>query len=153
MEPQTSLRILWGNQSYMKKVYIYGLLDEDDNIFYIGKSIEPKTRLAAHNSTRRCKILDWFEDKEHYWIEKLTQEGIQLENKEKLKGSEEWEVGDIVSVEERKGNQILHKPSGIIYDSAYQAANALNMSNKSFMSRMRKHPNSKLHDIFTILED
>jgi len=137
----------------MKKVYIYGLLDEDNNIFYVGKSIEPKRRLIDHNSTRRCKILDWFEDKEHYWIEKLTQEGTRLKNKEKLKGSEEWNIGDIINIEEKRSTRILHKPSGVIYDSAYQASNSLNINNKSFIWNMRNHPNSKLHDIFTILED
>jgi predicted GIY-YIG superfamily endonuclease len=136
----------------MKIVYIYGILDENSNITYVGKSTEPKRRLIAHGE-KKCRILDKFEDKEHYWIEKLTEEGIQLKNKEKLKGSEDWEIGDTISVREKKKHKILHKPSGIIYDSVYQAANALNMHDKSFMSRMRKHPNSKLHDIFTILED
>ena len=152
MESQHFLRILRD----MKIIYVYGLLDENDNITYVGKSASPKRRLSDHGTTKKCKILDKFEDVEHYWIKKLTEEGNQLTNKEKLIDGEDWEVGNIVELNNynyKAPVRILHKPSGVIYDSVYQAAQELNIPNDSFGHSMRKHPKSKYHEIFTLLED
>ena len=41
------------------KVYIYGLLDNNNNITYVGKASEPKKRLywhASQSNSRKLKI-------------------------------------------------------------------------------------------------
>jgi len=70
-------------------IYIYGLVDGEGNLFYVGKTQNPRQRLNAH----RCKYgksisiyiieevtqQDW-EEKERYWIEELRDRGYKLLN-------------------------------------------------------------------------
>jgi len=135
-----------------KKVYIYALLDEEDNEIYVGKSTCPRERLIAHLKPK-CVILDYFYDKEHYWINKLTVEGKKLKNKEKLKNSETWEVGDIIVNNYRKSkNQVRVKylPTGKIYHSCYAAAMELGYP-LSISHSLQNSPKSKYHDVFQLI--
>jgi len=140
----------------MVKVYIYGALDQNGDIVYVGKSVAPSTRLTDHYNTRgweKLIILDTFIDKEHYWVDKLIKEGNNLENKEKLSSNESWIVGDVVCKKEyRVKNRVRHIPSGTIYDSGYKAAQAHKLNNFSLITILRNHPRSKLHNIFELVE-
>jgi excinuclease UvrABC nuclease subunit len=106
------------------KIYIYALMDENDQITYVGKSNTPKSRLAQHkcnlnNSKLKMKILDYFYDLEQYWVEKLIKEGNNLNNKELFIHSEEWNKGDIINTNKKHSYKIYDKEKDIIYDSIY----------------------------------
>ncbi len=103
-------------------VYVYGILEEDGKISYIGKSSSPKARIYAHASTTgkkqlRVKILDSFNDTENYWIKKLSQEGSSLYNRQVDPMEEFWNVGDIISMTKRSDKKVLDKKTGKVYKS------------------------------------
>lgn len=102
------------------KVYIYCLIDRDNNIFYVGKSSRPKGRFYDHVSHLgrydiTMKILDFFFDKEIHWIEKLLKEGHPIQNKEICSTLEQWEKGEIFKISKRNLTKV--KYNGKIYNS------------------------------------
>lgn len=102
------------------KTYVYGLMNENGEVFYIGKSSRPKSRFYDHVShlgkhDMIMKILDIFYDVETYWIEKLTKEGHPLQNKEIISTLEQWEVGETFKIFKRTPNKIEYQ--GKIYPS------------------------------------
>jgi hypothetical protein len=83
------------------KVYIYALLNEDDEIIYIGKSSTPSDRFSSHKnnghaSVNKMRILDYFYDKEYYYIKKYISEGHNLSNKQTDPWEEDWNIDDII---------------------------------------------------------
>lgn len=111
------------------KVYIYGLLDESDQIIYVGKSSIPSYRLSYHKrdkniSVSRMKILDIFYDKENYWINKLIDEGHPLVNREVSSTVENYEIGDFIESTEKKRFKVRNIETGEIFSSAYKACNS-----------------------------
>ena len=79
------------------KVYVYGILDDNDDIIYVGKSSKPYERLKRHISRYdRAVILDFYYDKESYWIDKLRLNGHILENKHTDAMTSEHKIGDIL---------------------------------------------------------
>jgi hypothetical protein len=121
------------------KIYVYGLLDENDDIIYVGKSSAPKQRLLGHsNYSSKLKILDIFEDREVYWIEKLLQEGHSLANKHWDYYTEEWNVGDIVALGgERKGIKIYDSQTQKTYDSISSLSRELNIPYQTIQNRIQ----------------
>jgi predicted GIY-YIG superfamily endonuclease len=115
------------------KVYIYCLIDSNNNVFYIGKSSRPKGRfydhvshLGRHDIT--MKILDFFFDKEIYWMEKLLKDGHPIQNKEILSTMEQWEVGETFNITRKIPAKV--KYNGKIYNSlnALYKSRDLNLS-------------------------
>lgn len=103
------------------KVYIYGILDNEEEVVYVGKSSTPNLRLRHHKHLKprynRCKILDIFYDKEHYWINYFLDKGAKLENKELVEYVEDYKIGDIIEIKNRLQYQILNKKTGKTYES------------------------------------
>ncbi len=98
--------------------YVYGVLNKEDKIIYVGKSCTPKLRLINHKQYEgytKAVILDIFYDIENYWIEKLLEQGSPLQNKETLQHVEDHSVGDIVEVHDRLEYSIRDKESGKVY--------------------------------------
>jgi len=115
---------------YRTKVYVYGILNEKDEIIYVGKTTTPKRRLADHKRTtsyNKLKILDTFFDTEFYWIEKLKTE-CKLENKFDRPDEEDWEIGDIVVVEDLKKVAVLDTETSKEYETIAEASKDLDIS-------------------------
>lgn len=136
------------------KVYIYALLN-DSKIVYIGKSSVPQERLGSHkshynNPNLKLKILDFFYDKEIGWLNKFLNEGYDLYNKETLKHTEEWEIGDIIETKIKPQYKILDKESGIVYKSIYSLSKHLKLDQSHLTTRINnpsKYPEFKKYTI------
>jgi excinuclease UvrABC nuclease subunit len=105
------------------KTYIYGMLDENDEVIYIGKSINPYNRLLQHSQMglKRMKIIDYFYDKESYYIEKYLKEGYALQNKElSIDKSQKLEIGEILELKRKTSTKIKDTISGKIFNSFYE---------------------------------
>ena len=142
----------------MKRIYIYGILDDDDNIIYVGESVSPKTRLSEHfmrSGYTRCKILEIYENREHYWIDKLISEGNPLTNKERLTGVKKdkrvWCVGDILSNHTRY-QSLRNKLTGEEYTSGAHASREIEGVPWFVTNSMRRHPLSKYHKILEFID-
>ncbi len=112
------------------KIYVYALIDENEQIIYIGKSNSPKVRLGQHkcnlnNNQLQMKILDYFYDVEQYWVSKFKKENHPLNNKELIIYSEKWEIGDIITTNEKIRYKVHDTQSNIIYDSVYKLSKVL----------------------------
>ena len=83
---------------YKIYTYIYGELDDDDNIVYVGKSNDPRQRNRNKPWVKRFKILDKFIDPEQRWIHELSTGGCTLKNNVVIKTCGDFVVGDIYSV-------------------------------------------------------
>jgi len=122
------------------KVYIYGLMD-GDNIIYVGKSVSPRARLANHKqnyNTESLKliILDFFIDKEIYWVNKLLSEGHKLHNKEFLMDCQECEIGEIIECRTKTSRSVLNKETNQIYESIYKLSQEINLDNRQILLRI-----------------
>ena len=141
----------------VKKVYVYGILDDNDGIIYVGKSIAPRRRLFEHKKGyKRSKILAIYEDLENFWINKLIKEGHPLKNKEMLVDGEEWNVGDVIALSDKTKTtavKIRHKQTGVIYESGYQAAKELDHVSYGIISAMKRYPKSKYHKEWELVDD
>ena len=142
----------------MKRIYIYGILDDDDNIIYVGESTKPQIRLRAHHTDsgyERCKILEIYENREHYWIDKLISEGNTLNNKERLSESETWCVGDVVltyNPDYKLAQSLRNKLTGEEYTSGAHASREIEDVPWFVVNSMRRHPLSKYHDILEFID-
>ena len=142
----------------MKRIYIYGILDDDDNIIYVGESVNPKARLShhfVHKGWKRCKILEIYENREHYWIDKLISEGNILNNKERLSEGETWCVGDILinhTSDSKPGQKLRNKLTGEIYRSGYQASQLLEGVAYDVTNKMKTKTTHKYHDILEFID-
>ncbi len=138
------------------KVYVYGLLDDEDKIIYVGKSSTPKSRLTTHTSSSRLKILDIFYDKEVYWIEKLQKEGHNIFNQKGIKEVENWDIGDIIEInrkENRGAQKIYDSKTNKVYDSLKSLIKELNIERSTFKYRMEnsKKPNFQDYQRYILL--
>ena len=148
----------------MKRIYIYGILDDDDNIIYVGESVTPQKRLYRHRNDygyTRCKILDVREDMEDYWIEKLLSEGNILNNI--IKGDKKYgksgkhikryDVGDVISTKnpDRVGKQIRDKHTGEVYKNAQLASRSIPDCPITILSTLRLYPTSEYHKRFEVV--
>ena len=139
----------------MVKVYIYGVLDDDENIIYVGKSATPKRRLVNHrmdSGYKKLVILEIIRDKEQDWIDKLLSEGHPLQNKERMIEQEDWEVGDVVEFNHKTAPiRVRHKPTGVIYESANKAGYAVYGTHSTFITNLKNSPKSKYHKDWEIV--
>ena len=116
-----------GMSDYTVYTYIYGELDEDDNIVYVGKSNHPKIR-CINKKVDRFRILDKFIDLEQRWIHQLSSRGVQLRNKEVMKTCSDLEVGKIYNTYAigdgvvGRGQRVKHIPTQRIFNSKYAAS-------------------------------
>ena len=142
----------------MKRIYIYGILDDDDNIIYVGESACPQQRLRAHHAQYgwgRCKILEIYENREHYWIDKLLSEGNNLKNKEKLSEGETWCVDDVIvlKISRTPVQKLRNKLTGEIYRSGYHASQQLGFDvNSCATNILRRTSKGKYHDILEFVD-
>tara|TARA_R110000822_G_C14881505_1_gene446562 strand:- start:5 stop:442 length:438 start_codon:yes stop_codon:yes gene_type:complete len=145
----------------MKRIYIYGILDDDDNIIYVGESLKPKSRLSnhfAHSGWKRCKILEIFEDREHYWINKLISEGNTLNNTILLTSNKwdkrVWSVGDILVNHPRNIRQVKlrNKLTGEIYRDGEHASREIEGVSQYVANNLRLYPTSKYHEILEFVD-
>jgi hypothetical protein len=115
------------------KVYVYGLLDNNNNFTYIGKSSSPLARLSTHITdghceSRKLKIIDIFYDTEYYYIHKYINEGVKLFNKQITPIVEDWNIGDVLEVREKKKVRCKNIDTNIVYDSISSASKDLKIS-------------------------
>ena len=141
----------------MKLIYIYGILDDDDNIIYVGESTKPQIRLRAHHTDsgyERCKILEIYENREHYWIDKLISEGNTLNNKERLSESETWCVGDVVLRTSFRisAQKLRNKLTGEEYRSGGHASREIEGVPRTVVDAMRRSSKGKYHDILEFID-
>tara|TARA_R110000796_G_scaffold38718_1_gene97157 strand:+ start:56 stop:670 length:615 start_codon:yes stop_codon:yes gene_type:complete len=143
----------------MKAVYIYEILDDDDNCVYVGETMAPKQRMVGHyadSGYTRMKILEVCDDREYYWINKRLSEGCTLGNNIHKTSDETWEVGDIVHSHSQKskyGHQIRHKQTGVTYRSGYYASKVLPDVGIDVIYFMKKSPDSKYHKLFEFVDE
>ena len=133
------------NNIYKTKVYVYGILNDNDEVIYVGKSSAPRVRLSDHKRTKgwnRMKILDYFYDTEMYWIEKLRRER-KLENKFDRPNEEDWEVGDMVVVDNKRVVSVLDKETGKEYKSIADASRELNLTRGKILYSLRESKNKR----------
>lgn len=128
------------------KIYVYGLLDVDGNVTYIGKSSTPYMRLAGHITDGHCefrklKIIDIFYDTEYYYIQKYLNEGIKLFNKQIAPHIEIWNINDIVEIRKLKKNRCRNISTNAIYESISDAAKSLNVSEYSLRLSLKRKTN------------
>lgn len=115
------------------RVYVYGLLDMDGEVFYIGKSSIPKQRLISHcdsglSESRKMIILDIFYDTEFAWIQKYISEGINLKNKFDIPSEENWNVGDEINCKKLRVVKFRDKVSNTVFNSIKEANEKLGLS-------------------------
>ena len=100
----------------MANSYVY-VLKDSDGPFYVGKTCDPWRRYLAHISTEEwekgfdIEIVEAYIDAETKWIQRLLEEGIELENKKDMgyKVLEGFKVGDRLTphlVEQVRTNNI-----------------------------------------------
>lgn len=136
------------------KVYVYGLLDLEGNITYIGKSSSPRIRLSGHVSyghceSRKLKIIDSFYDTEFYHIQQHIKNGYELFNKSITPYVEEWEIGDIVELNELKRIRCKNILTNKVYQTIQEVCDDLGLS--SYMvKQLLKTPNHKLKSTYPI---
>lgn len=87
------------------KTYIYGLYRTEGEIFYVGKSITPKSRMVTHvdyyGYDINMVILDVFYDIEYFWIDKLKKQNHPIENKQILRCNESHNINDIITIKRK----------------------------------------------------
>jgi hypothetical protein len=121
------------------KTYVYGILDSNDQIIYVGKSSCPNQRMRWHKNHikyNRCKILDIFYDTENFWINKLKLEGHLLENKYDIPSEEEWNVGDVIEVGSLKRLKIKDTNNGKIYETLKDLSNEVGIERNTLKYRI-----------------
>ena len=122
-----------GMSDYTVYTYIYGELDEDDNIVYVGKSNHPIDRNMSKR-VDRFRILDKFIDLEQRWIHQLSSRGVQLRNKEVMKTCSDLEVGKIYNTYAIRvdggvrSQRVRHIPTQRIFESKYAASRFFGMN-------------------------
>ena len=138
-----------GMSDYTVYTYIYGELDEDDNIVYVGKSNHPKERNMSKR-VDRFKILDRFIDPEQRWIHQLSSSGVQLRNKEVMETCSDLEVGETYNtyslrVGRGPSKSVRHIPTQRIFESKYAASRFFGKG-ESWCYRLikRNHPDWEL---------
>ena len=82
------------------KTYVYAIFENNEPI-YVGKSYAPRRRyidghIKCGMAGDYCKILDFYYDKESFWILKLLNDGYALKNKKTHPIIEKWNIGDII---------------------------------------------------------
>jgi len=128
-----------GNDIYKTKIYVYGILNDKDEIIYVGKTSIPKRRLSQHkqyNGWDKMVILDTFYDLEMYWIEKLRHK-CKLENKFNKPDVEEWEIGDRVGLQHPNNIAVLDTETNKEYETIQEASRDLNMSRYYIQTKER----------------
>ena len=133
------------NNTLGTKVYVYALIDENNQIIYVGKSTTPYSRLANHrcnlnNPQLKIRILDYFYDVEQYWVNKLIQEGHNLSNKELFIHNEEWEKEDIINPKNKPTYKVYDKELNITYNSLYELNKAIktDLDSQQIINRINK---------------
>ena len=79
--------------------YVYELYDNDDKLFWVGKSHNPQVRfndhMYHHGNTTKMKIIHKEPDVEVNTIKEYLSKGIKLKNLEKITNYDTtWCVGD-----------------------------------------------------------
>ena len=123
---------IMGMDEYKVYTYVYGELDDDGNIVYVGKSNNPRHRNMTKGGVKRYKILDKFIDLEQRWIHQLSSSGIKLRNKEVMKTCSDLEVGKIyntyVGKSKYTSKRVRHIPTQRIFESKYAASRFFGMN-------------------------
>ena len=122
------------------KTYIYGIIDSNDTIIYVGKSSCPAQRLRHHKSNKgysKAKIIDIFYDTENYWISKLKNEGYQLDNKYDIPDEETWNIGDVIEITTLKKIKVKNIHTNVIYDTIQDAANSIGVDRNVLVYRIK----------------
>lgn len=137
------------------KVYIYGLINNKNEVFYIGKSTSPRTRLYTHindlnYSYLKMEILDIFYDKEVYWIEKYLKEGHPIKNKEIISTLEQWEIGHTFETTKKQPQKVMY--NGITYNSLNHLRNTtLTNISEYHIKQILKNPDHHLAAQYPII--
>jgi len=138
------------------KVYVYGLINMEDEICYIGKTSNPKGRLSSHHSdgwshSIRMKILDFFYDVENMWIHKLIKENHPIQNKEVTKYSSNHRINEIIDKKIYSFQKV--KYNGKVYDSLNQlyTSNDINLS-RYYLQKILDDPKCDLAKQYPIIQ-
>ena len=113
-----------GMDEYKVYTYVYGELDDNDNIVYVGKSFDPRIRNINKKLDGRFIILDKYIDPEQRIIHELLSNGIKLRNKEVIRECGNYEVGETydVYIKNRLGKRVRHIPTQMIFESKCSAS-------------------------------
>lgn len=135
-------------------VYVYGILDDNGKITYVGKSSSPKARMYVHASSIKStqlsiQILDSFEDTENYWIQRLTKEGNTLYNKQVDPMEEFWNIGDVISISRRTDRKVLDKRTGKVYKSRNHYHTETGLS-YGIIKAVLENPSHRLSEVYSI---
>ena len=121
-----------GMSDYTIYTYIYGELDENDNIVYVGKSNDPRARNRNKPWVKRFKILEKFIDPEQRWIHEISSSGSLLRNNVVIETCGDYKVGDTYNVLVGRWNglsiRVRHIPTQRIFESKYAASRFFGMN-------------------------
>ena len=111
-------------EKYNVYTYIYGELDENDNIVYVGRSFDPRVRNINKKLDGKFIILDKFIDPEQRIIHHLTSNGVKLRNREVITECGDYEVGKTydVYIKNKLGKRVRHIPSQMVFNSKCEAS-------------------------------
>lgn len=118
------------------KLFVYGLLDNNNKITYVGQTYDPISRLDAHYKKGYCesgkmKILEVYSDKEFEWIQKCISEGFELKNKLINRPSQsDFKAGDIVvnKIGLRRRYRFKDMLTNHVYETLSEASEKLNIN-------------------------
>jgi hypothetical protein len=100
--------------------YVYGLLTKEKEYIYVGITNNPEVRVEHHDMSIRMGkmdpfyemiILDKYEDREQFFIDKLEKEGFDLKNKVRRLDvpSREYHIGESLSRERVREKMIYQR--------------------------------------------
>jgi hypothetical protein len=138
----------------LPNTYVYELI-ENDVVFYIGKTINPETRLLDHfqkyGNNIKMKIIDIFIDPEHKIILEYKEKGINLKNKEfYIDKDKTYVVGDIIEYKKKPNiGRIWDNKTQTEFPSVYSFAKYYGFSDYLVSSHLKGKSTkiSKLLDI------
>ena len=121
-----------GMDEYKVYTYVYGELDDNDNIVYVGKSNDPIHRNKTKRGVKRFRILDKFIDIEQQWIYRLSSSGVKLRNREVIKTCGDFKVGETYNVYKNMGygsrKKVRHIPTQMVFESKSAASKYFGIS-------------------------
>ncbi len=134
--------------------YVYELI-KDNEVFYIGKTINPEGRLLDHyqkyGTSIIMKIINIFTDPEHEIILEYKAKGINLKNKEFYVDKDKtYSVGDIIEYKKKQNsNRIWDNKTQTEFPSVYAFAKHFNYSDY-LVSAHLKGKNTKISKFLDI---
>ena len=122
--------------------YVYELI-KDNEVFYIGKTINPEGRLLDHyqkyGTSIKMRIIDMFTDPEHKIILEYKAKGINLKNKEfYVHKDQTYSIGDVLEYKKKENSsKIWDNKTQTEFPSVYAFARHYNYSDYLVSSHLK----------------